>query len=87
MPALDRDTSALLVVDFQTRLMPAIEDGAAVVANARRLLDAAELLGVPALFHRAEPGWPRSHDAGTEITDREAVPQDDLRCLSDAGLS
>jgi hypothetical protein len=39
MPALDRDTSALLVVDFQTRLMPAIEDSAAVVANARRLLE------------------------------------------------
>jgi nicotinamidase-related amidase len=50
MPALDRDTSALLVIDFQSRLMPAIDDAAAVVANARRLLDAAELLGVPVLF-------------------------------------
>jgi nicotinamidase-related amidase len=30
--------------------MPAIEDGAAVVRNARRLLDAAKLLGVPVLF-------------------------------------
>lgn len=50
MPALDRETSALLVIDFQSRLMPAIEDAAAVVANARRLLDAAELLGVPVLF-------------------------------------
>jgi nicotinamidase-related amidase len=50
MPALNRETSALLVIDFQSRLMPAIEDAAAVVANARRLLDAAELLGVPALF-------------------------------------
>ena len=50
MPALDRDTSALLVIDFQSRLMPAIEDAAAVVANTRRLLDAAALLGVPALF-------------------------------------
>ena len=50
MRALDRDTSALLVIDFQCRLMPAIEDAAAVVANARRLLDAAELLGVPILF-------------------------------------
>jgi nicotinamidase-related amidase len=50
MPALDSDTSALLVIDFQTRLMPAIEDSAAVVANTRRLLDGAELLGVPALF-------------------------------------
>lgn len=55
MPALDRDTSALLVVDFQTRLMPAIEDSAAVVANARRLLDATELLGVPALFTEQNP--------------------------------
>ncbi|HWB48468.1 MAG TPA: isochorismatase family protein [Stellaceae bacterium] len=50
MPALDRETSALLVIDFQSRLMPAIEDAAAVVANTRRLLDAAGLLGVPALF-------------------------------------
>jgi nicotinamidase-related amidase len=39
-----------LVIDFQSRLMPAIDDAAAVVANARRLLDAAELLGVPMLF-------------------------------------
>jgi nicotinamidase-related amidase len=50
MPILDRDTSALLVVDFQSRLMPAIEDGASVTANARRLIDAAEMLGVPILF-------------------------------------
>lgn len=50
MPALDRDTSALLVIDFQTRLMPAIDDRTAVIANARRLLDGARLLGVPALF-------------------------------------
>ena len=50
MPALDRDTSALLVIDFQSRLMPAIEDSAPVVANARRLLDAAALLDVPVLF-------------------------------------
>jgi nicotinamidase-related amidase len=56
MPALDSDTSALLVIDFQTRLMPAIEDGATVIANARRLLDGAELLGVPALFTEQNAG-------------------------------
>ncbi|MGH7119758.1 MAG: isochorismatase family protein [Acetobacteraceae bacterium] len=50
MPALDRETSALLLVDFQSRLMPAIEDGGAVLANARRLVDAAQRLGVPLLF-------------------------------------
>ena len=56
MPALDRDTSALCVIDFQTRLMPAIEDSTAVVANARRLLDAADLLGVPVLFTEQNAG-------------------------------
>ena len=50
MPAMNRENSALLVVDFQSRLMPAIDDGASVVANARRLLDAAEMLQVPILF-------------------------------------
>jgi nicotinamidase-related amidase len=55
MPIINRETSALLVVDFQSRLMPAIEDGAAVVANARRLLDAARLLDVPMLFTEENP--------------------------------
>ena len=56
MPALDRDTSALCVIDFQTRLMPVIEDNTAVVANARRLLNAADLLGVPVLFTEQNAG-------------------------------
>jgi nicotinamidase-related amidase len=50
MRTIRREQSALLVVDFQARLMPAIEDGPAVVRNARRLLDGANLLGVPVLF-------------------------------------
>lgn len=50
MLTLARDSSLLLVVDLQTRLMPAIEEGAAVVRNARRLLDAAALFGIPPLI-------------------------------------
>jgi nicotinamidase-related amidase len=49
MLTIDRTNSALLLIDFQSRLMPAIEDGAAAVANARQLLDAARLLDVPVL--------------------------------------
>jgi nicotinamidase-related amidase len=49
MPILDPARSLLLLIDFQARLMPAIHEGAAAVANARRLLDAARLLGVPVL--------------------------------------
>ncbi len=49
MLTIDPVVSTLLIVDFQTRLMPAIDGGAAAVANARRLRAAAELLGVPVL--------------------------------------
>jgi hypothetical protein len=56
MPIIDRETSTLLVIDFQSRLMPAIENGAAVVANARRLLDGAKLLDVPVLFTEENAG-------------------------------
>ncbi len=55
MPMLDAARSLLLVIDFQARLMPAIADGAAAVANARRLLDAARLLGVPVLATEQNP--------------------------------
>jgi nicotinamidase-related amidase len=50
MPAINRETSVLLLVDFQSRLMPAIDGGPSIVANARRLLDAAIMLDVPVLI-------------------------------------
>jgi nicotinamidase-related amidase len=50
MPVISRENSALLVVDFRSRLMPAIEDGVSVVANTRRLLDAATMFQIPVLF-------------------------------------
>jgi nicotinamidase-related amidase len=56
VPTIDRENSVLLVVDFQSRLMPAIDDGMSVVANARRLLDAAEMLQVPILFTEQNVG-------------------------------
>jgi nicotinamidase-related amidase len=55
MLTLDRDTSALLIVDFQSRLMPAIEDAAAAVANAGRLLRAADMFGIPVVFTEQNP--------------------------------
>lgn len=50
MLTIDRANSLLLVVDFQARLMPAIEGGAAAIANARRLRDAAALFDVPVVL-------------------------------------
>lgn len=50
MRTMDRESSALVLVDFQSRLMPVIAEGAVLLANARRLLAAAEILGVPAVL-------------------------------------
>jgi len=44
---LDASESQLVLVDYQERLMPAIHDAESVLANARRLADAAQLLDVP----------------------------------------
>jgi nicotinamidase-related amidase len=55
MRTIDRDRSSLLIIDFQSRLLPAIEDGETAVANARRLVQAAALFKVPVLFTEQNP--------------------------------
>lgn len=55
MPAIPRTGAALLLVDFQARLMPAIEAGEARLAEALRLARAARLLGVPVLATEQNP--------------------------------
>ncbi|KWV52896.1 isochorismatase [Bradyrhizobium macuxiense] len=50
MLTIDPLISLLLIVDFQSRLMPAIDQGAAAVKNARRLIDMADLVGIPTIF-------------------------------------
>ena len=44
---LEATPSQLVLVDYQSRLMPAISDAASVLANALRLAQAAQLLNVP----------------------------------------
>lgn len=55
MLTIDVKRSTLLVVDFQARLMPAIDQAETTQANARRLLDAAGLLGIPTHFTEQNP--------------------------------
>lgn len=55
MPVADCASSLLLVVDFQGRLMPAIEGGDEAIANARRLIAAARLLEVPVVYTEQNP--------------------------------
>jgi len=55
MRTLSSETSVLLVVDVQARLMPAIAQGPAILANVRRLVACAALLDVPVLFTEQNP--------------------------------
>ena len=52
---LDVEESQLVLVDFQIRLMSAISDGTAVLANAIRLAKLAALLKVPAFVTEQNP--------------------------------
>ncbi len=52
---LDADECQLVLVDYQTRLMPAIADSANVLANAVRLARMAQALGVPVLATEQNP--------------------------------
>lgn len=55
MPTIDPKRSTLVVVDFQDRLMPAIAEAETAIANARRLLDGAALIGIPVVFTEQNP--------------------------------
>lgn len=78
MSSIACETSALLLVDFQSRLMPVIEGVASVLDNARRLVDAAKLFGVPLLFTEQNakglgPTVPELH-AGAADTAHKMAP-------------
>jgi nicotinamidase-related amidase len=55
MLTIDPAQSHLLLIDFQTRLMPAIEAGNDLVRNAGRLIAAARRLKVPLSFTEHNP--------------------------------
>jgi len=60
---LEVTRSALVLVDYQTRLMPAIHQSSEVVAQAQRLGAVARALGVPILGTEQNPRGLGSNDA------------------------
>jgi len=52
---MNASRSLLVMVDYQARLLPAIHDGAVVIANAQRLLAAASLLEVNVIVTEQNP--------------------------------
>ena len=60
---LDATESQLVLVDYQERLMPAIFEGPAVLANARRLAEIARMLDVPVWGTEQNPSHLGANDA------------------------
>ena len=56
MNAIDPRRSALVLVDYQARLMPAIHEGDRAVAVAVKLADVARELGIPVVGTEQNPG-------------------------------
>ena len=80
---LTAKSAALLLIDLQDKLVPAISDGDLVVGRARRLAEAAALLGVPVLATEQYPqglgptvaelaGYPRATLSKTTFCAAEA---------------
>lgn len=81
--------ACLLVVDIQDRLLPAVRDQDAVVANARVLLQAADALGVPVL---ASEQYPRGIGHMVEpvaelVPEGATVEKLHFSCLADPGFA
>ncbi len=71
---LDRNRSLLLIIDVQERLLPTIADHQRIVWNIGRLIDGAQLFGVP--FSATEQ-YPKGLGATVEIIRQrlESIPE------------
>jgi len=49
------DQSLFLIIDLQTRLLPAIHKGTEIIATTKKVQTAAELLDIPVLFTEQNP--------------------------------
>eukprot|EP01037_Dinobryon_pediforme_P013381 gene13381-13497_t len=66
---ISADNAVLLVIDFQMRLMPAIENGAEAVTNASRLIRAAHMIDVPVRYTEQNP-----KGLGVTVSELAATP-------------
>ncbi len=70
---LEVDDAQLVLVDYQSRLMPAIHEGPQVLANAVRLAQAAKLLQVPVWGTEQNPDKLGPNDAAIRAACRKTL--------------
>ena len=80
---LDADDSQLVLVDYQARLLPAIHEGALVVANALKLARLAQLLDVPAWGTEENPAALGENPAELRALCRETLAKMHFSAVAD----
>ncbi len=85
---LDRNRSFLLVIDVQSRLVPAIHKSTHVMARCIALVQAARLLGVPlfATAHCPERIGPVDPELRALLNDGEILTKRRFCCTDDRGI-
>lgn len=80
--------SALVVIDMQERLVPAMQAPARTIRNTRTLLRAAEITGVPALLTEQYPdGLGHTIPEITAVAGKSAIlPKMHFSCMEDQGF-
>ncbi len=86
---IDKDDCALMVVDIQDRLLPAIHEHERLIAQSARLIQGARLLGVPIVWtEQYRQGLGPSNAAIIEAIGEAASPLEKMTfgCLDDDGV-
>jgi nicotinamidase-related amidase len=88
LEVLKPESSVLVVVDLQERLMPAIHDGTRVVRNATLLLRLARTLGIPAIATtQYAKGLGRMLPEIAELLDSEPLDKTSFGCFGSEAFS
>ncbi len=87
MPLIDPDRCALLVIDLQGRLMPAIDQSELRLANAARLIRAAEALNIRRHVTEQNPRGLGGTVAALDIPADEALPKMSFDSLRDPAIA
>ncbi|PWW46232.1 isochorismatase family protein [Melaminivora alkalimesophila] len=80
---LDASESQLVLVDYQERLMPVIHEGAAALANARRLAEVARLVDVPTWGTEQNPSRLGPNDAALRALCRRTLSKMHFSAVAD----
>ena len=75
---MNADDTVVVVVDMQEKLLPAIENGAALIASVQRLIQGARILSVPVYFTEQYPKGLGKTVSSINVGETEATDQSNV---------